>query len=352
MKRVIRKILFAALIVSVGAGLWLWYDVSHFLTTPIALPDESIKIEVAHGSNLTRVAKMLGDRQLITKPRYLIWYARWLRQADKIHVGEYQITAGTTPRALLAQLVEGQVIQYSITLVEGWTFTQALDVIQADAQLVHQLEGLDEDSIMIKLGYVGQHPEGRFMPDTYYFPRGMTDIAFLQRAYQAMEDYLAKAWQTRDVGIPVKTPYEALILASIVEKETGLTSERHAIAGVFSRRLIKRMRLQSDPTVIYGMGDEYKGNIRRRDLRNNNEYNTYQHAGLPPTPIALPGRNAIDAVLHPLEGDALYFVSRGDGSHQFSATLEEHNQAVIKYQLKGRARPFSTYQPSTTGNQK
>lgn len=352
MSRLLRKIIFIVVIFSLGGGMWLWYDMSRFLSTPLAVPKEGITLEVAHGSNLTRIAKMLAERKLITKPRYLVWYARWLKQADKIHVGEYEITVGTTPRMLLAQLVEGRVIQYSITLVEGWTFAQALDVVQADPQLIHQLEGLDADTIMHRLGHPGQHPEGRFMPDTYYFPRGMTDMAFLQRAYQAMDEYLAKAWPQRDVGIPVKTPYEALILASIVEKETGLASERHAIAGVFSRRLIKKMRLQSDPTIIYGMGEAYQGNIRRRDLRSDNEYNTYQHGGLPPTPIALPGRNSIDAVLHPQEGDALYFVSRGDGSHHFSATLEEHNQAVIKYQLKGKARPFSTFQPATSSEAK
>jgi UPF0755 protein len=247
--------------------------------------------------------------------------------------------------------VEGKVIQYSITLVDGWTFAQALEVVQSNPYLVHRLEGLDADTIMARLGYAGQHPEGRFMPDTYFFPRGLTDIAFLQRAYQAMQSYLDTAWRSRDVGIPVHTPYEALILASIVEKETGLASERRAIAGVFSRRLIKHMRLQSDPTVIYGMGDSYKGNIRRRDLHSDNAYNTYQHAGLPPTPIALPSRDAIDAVLHPEEGDALYFVSRGDGSHKFSATLEEHNQAVIKYQLKGKIKPFSSFTPSSKSKQ-
>ena len=184
------------------------------------------------------------------------------------------------------------------------------------------------------------------MADTYYYPRGLSDVDLLKRSYEAMTNYLAEKWPERDVGLPVKTPYEALILASIVEKETGLASERGMIAGVFSRRLQKNMRLQSDPTVIYGMGEQYQGNIRRRDLNADNPYNTYQRFGLPPTPIALPGRDAIDAVLHPQEGDALYFVSKGDGSHYFSATLEEHNEAVIQYQLKGRKKPFSSYRTS------
>lgn len=351
MKRAMRKLGISVVILTVAVVLWLWYDVSHFLSAPLSLPQEGMQIEVSHGSNLTRVARMLAEQGILSRPRYLLWYAHWIQHANKISVGEYHIAPGTTPKMLLTQLVEGKVIQYSITLVDGWTFAQALEVVQANPHLIHELEGLDPATIMARLGYAGQHPEGRFMPDTYFFPRGTTDIAFLQRAYQAMQSYLENAWRSRDVGIPIQTPYEALILASIVEKETGLPEERRAIAGVFSRRLLKHMRLQSDPTVIYGMGDSYKGNIRRRDLHSDNAYNTYQHAGLPPTPIALPGRDAIDAVLHPEEGDTLYFVSRGDGSHKFSATLEEHNQAVIKYQLKGRAKPFSSFTPADKSKQ-
>jgi UPF0755 protein len=343
-----RKVVKSVVILSAVVVLWLWYDVSQFLSTPLKLPQDGINIEVSHGSNLTRVARELAAQGVLARPRYLIWYAHWLRRTTRISVGEYHLAEGTTPRQLLTQLVEGKVIQYSITLVDGWTFDQAMQVVQSNPYLKHELSGLKDGAIMVRLGYAGQHPEGRFMPDTYNFPRGMTDIAFLQRAYAAMQRYLDAAWQKRDIGLPIKTPYEALILASIVEKETGLASERRAIAGVFSRRLIKHMRLQSDPTVIYGMGDRYQGNIRRRDLHSDTPYNTYTHAGLPPTPIALPGRDAIDAVLHPEEGDALYFVSRGDGSHQFSATLEAHNQAVIKYQLKGRSKPFSSFKPKDT----
>ena len=203
---------------------------------------------------------------------------------------------------------------------------------------------------MERLGHAGEHPEGRFLPDTYHFPKNLTDVAFLKRAYDAMTQTLAREWEGRAVGLPLKTPYEALILASIVEKETGLASERQAIAGVFVRRLNKGMRLQTDPTVIYGMGDRYKGNIRKSDLQEDTPYNTYRRFGLPPTPIAMPGRDAIHATLHPDDSKNIYFVSRGDGSHHFSATLEEHNNAVIKYQLKGRKRPFSSYNPSTDKN--
>ena len=341
-----RKVVYTLAILLIVATLAFWYDVTQFLSTPLKLPENGLNINVEHGSNLTRVSRELAEQGILSRPRYLVWYAHWISHANKISVGEYHLDKGTTPKMLLTQLVEGKVIQYSITIVDGWTFAQAMEVVQNNPYLIHHLEGLDTDTIMARLGYAGQHPEGRFMPDTYYFPRGTTDIAFLVRAYEAMHTYLENAWKTRDVGLPLQSPYDALIMASIVEKETGQESERRAIAGVFERRLLKHMRLQSDPTVIYGMGDNYKGNIRRRDLRSDNAYNTYQHGGLPPTPIALPSRAAIDAVMHPGEGDALYFVSRGDGSHQFSATLEEHNAAVIKYQLKGKAKPFSSFQPN------
>jgi UPF0755 protein len=190
-----------------------------------------------------------------------------------------------------------------------------------------------ESDIMTRIGHAGEHPEGRFLPDTYHFPSGMTDVAFLKRAYDAMAEELADAWEKRDAGLPLRTPYEALILASIVEKETGKAGERPLIAGVFVQRLRKGMRLQTDPTVIYGMGEAFDGNIRRRDLLADTPYNTYTRNGLPPTPIAMPGRDAIAAAMHPQEDGYLYFVSRGDGSHYFSRTLEVHEQAVKKFQL-------------------
>lgn len=196
---------------------------------------------------------------------------------------------------------------------------------------------------MLKLDLAEIHHEGQFLPDTYLFPKQLTDIEFLKRAHSSLQKVLKEEWANRATGLLYKNSYEALIMASIVEKETGQASERDQIAGVFLRRLEKRMRLQTDPTVIYGMGDKYKGNIRKRDLLRDTPYNTYRRRGLPPTPIAIPGRDAIYAALHPAEGNALYFVARGDGSHQFSATLKEHNKAVIKYQLKGRVRSFSSY---------
>jgi UPF0755 protein len=225
------------------------------------------------------------------------------------------------------------VVQYPLTLVEGWTFRQVMEALQADERLEHLIEDPSAEAVMARLGRRGVHPEGRFFPDTYHFTRGSSDLDILKRAHAAMERVLAEEWEARADGLPIESPDEALILASIIEKETGLASERAEIAGVFVRRLRLGMRLQTDPTVIYGLGDDFDGNLRRADLRNDHPYNTYVHAGLPPTPIALPGREAIRAALNPADGETLYFVARGDGSHAFSVTLEEHNRAVRKYQL-------------------
>jgi UPF0755 protein len=217
--------------------------------------------------------------------------------------------------------------------VEGWTFRQLLSALRRHEAVRDTLDGLSDEAIMARLGYPGKHPEGRFLPETYQFPRGTSDLEFLRRAYDGMQRALAAAWQGRAEDLPLDSPHEALVLASIVEKETGLASERARIAGVFVRRLRRGMRLQTDPTVIYGLGEAFDGNLRRRDLAADTPYNTYTRAGLPPTPICLPGKAAIEAVMHPAHGTSLYFVARGDGSHQFSDTLEAHNRAVQKYQL-------------------
>lgn len=310
---------------------------------PMIKQGEAVKYEVGAGSNLTRIVYDLEKLGYIRKPRYLLLYAKLNGSANKISTGEYLIKPRASAVEFMDQILSGKVIQYAITLVEGWNIYQLLDVINQDPNLIHTLQGLSYEQIMAKIGYPGMHPEGRFFPDTYHFPKGLTDVQFLQRAYAAMEKNLAEEWANRAVGLPYKTPYEALTMASIVEKETGLPSERQAIAGVFLRRLEKRMRLQTDPTVIYGLLPDFDGNIRRRDLKKDTPYNTYQRRGLPPTPIAMPGGEAIHAAMHPADGDELYFVSRGDGSHHFSSTLEEHNQAVIKYQLNGRKRSFSSF---------
>ncbi len=323
------------------------FDYFSVINSPMIKTGEAVNYEVGAGSNLTRIIYDLHKRGYIKKPRYLLLYAKLHGSANKISTGEYQIKPGVRAGEFMQQLLSGKVIQYAITIVEGWNIYQLLEVINDDPYLIHSLQGLSHKQIMSKIGYPDIHPEGRFYPDTYHFPKGLTDVQFLQRAYTAMQAKLATEWQQRAVGLPYKTPVEALTMASIVEKETGQSHERQAIAGVFVRRLEKRMRLQTDPTVIYGLGPTFDGNIRRRDLQADTPYNTYRHYGLPPTPIAMPGGEAIHAAMHPTEGNALYFVSRGDGSHYFSASLEEHNQAVIKYQLKGRKKSFTTFDAKT-----
>lgn len=344
MRKPIYKSLSLLILVAVVAGGWLWMDYRSYLGSPLPLPDDSpLVFEIQSGSSLKRVINALAEQGVIEKSAYILASARLTGNSTRIHVGEYRLEPGMTVRDFLDMLYQGKVVQYSLTLVEGWNFRQMLAAIHATPQLEHTLVGRSHEEIMQTLGYPDQHPEGRFMPDTYRFTRGMSDAEILRIAYQAMADYLEQEWEQRAGGLPYDSAYEALIMASIVEKETAVVSERDTIAGVFVNRLEKRMRLQTDPTVIYGMGEEYDGNIRRRDLRTDTPYNTYTRGGLPPTPIAMPGREAIHAALHPDETEYLYFVSRGDGSHHFSTTLEEHNQAVIKYQLKGRKRSFSSY---------
>lgn len=328
------RILGILLILASLATGWLMMEYRRFTDTPLQLPPEGAIVTVAPGTTLAGLSRELADRGYLGQPLYLRLLARWDGVASQIKAGEYRVPAGIRPRELLALLVAGRVTRYNLTLVEGWNFTQMMGAVDASEALSHTLRGLTPEQIMQRLGHAGEHPEGRFLPDTYQFPRGTTDLAFLRRAYDAMDALLTREWEGREAGLPLETPYQALILASIVEKETGRAAERPEIAGVFIRRLRKGMKLQTDPTVIYGMGDAYQGNIRRKDLKRDTPYNTYVHTGLPPTPICMPGADAIRAVLHPNGGNALYFVARGDGSHQFSDTLKQHNRAVRKYQLK------------------
>ena len=323
------------------------FDYLNTINSPLLKTSDTFVYEVSAGSNLTRIVYDLKKQGFINKPRYLLLYARLQGKANKINTGEYLIKPDITAAEFLQQVLAGKVIQYALTIVEGWNIYQLLDAISTHPHIIQSLKGLSPEQIMTKIGYPDIHPEGRFYPDTYHFPKGLTDVQFLRRAYQAMQEKLQAEWPLRDVGLPYQSVDEALTMASIVEKETGKASERQAIAGVFVRRLEKRMRLQTDPTVIYGLGPTFDGNIRRRDLQKDTPYNTYRRRGLPPTPIAMPGDAAIYAALHPADGKALYFVSRGDGSHYFSATLEEHNEAVIKYQLKGRKRSFSSFNAKT-----
>ena len=316
-----------------GAAWWFWQDMQTYLHTPLTLEHEET-FTISPGESLHAVGQNLQQAGLLSHPHYLILEAKRRGSDSRIKAGEYLVRPGTTPLQLLEQFLEGKVIQYALTLVEGWSFRNALKAVREQEQLLKTLDyEADYSQIMSDLGYPGEHPEGRFFPDTYHFPRGMTDSEFLLRAYHKMEKVLEEEWQQRQDDLPYQSPYEALIMASIIEKETAVGHERGKIAGVFVRRLQKGMLLQTDPTVIYAMGESYDGNIRRRDLGIDSPYNTYRYPGLPPTPIALPGRDSIHAALHPEDGTALYFVSKGDGSHHFSDTLREHNNAVRKYQI-------------------
>ncbi len=313
---------------------WGWMEYDEFINTPLTLPDAGITYDLKPGTTIRRVAQELSSQGVIKKPVLLRLMARWSGQASQLKAGEYRLSPGITPSQLLEILTSARVVQHAMTIIEGWTFKQLLAAVRRHENLTQTLEGVEDDQIMPRLGLQGIHPEGRFYPDTYHFPKGTTDVEFLLRAYRRMEAFLQAAWEKRDKDLPLDSPYQALILASIIEKETGIATERGMIAGVFIRRLKKGMRLQTDPTVIYGMGEAYDGNIRRRDLSADTPYNTYVHMGLTPTPIAMPSGAAIEAALHPADGNALYFVATGDGGHHFSDTLEAHNKAVRKYQLK------------------
>ncbi len=343
MRQLIYKLVAIAILLGSFILGWFWFGYQQFLDSPVQIKEGEITLLIEPGDSLRGVARNLARDGVITDERYFRLLARLSGNASKIQAGEYLLTGYIRPEELLTKLVEGRVRQYSLTLIEGWKFSEMLAFVKESPDLKHTLKGESPEEIMAEIGYPDIHPEGRFLPDTYHFPKGMSDREFLRRSYQTMEQFLEKAWARRDEKLPLKSPFDALILASIVEKETGRASERPEIAGVFIRRLQKKMRLQTDPTVIYGLGASFDGNIKRRHLTEDNPYNTYTRRGLPPTPIAMPGREAIEAALHPAAGDAIYFVSKGDGSHYFSATLDEHNNAVIKYQLKGRKKSFSSY---------
>ncbi len=346
MANIPRELIFkiVALVILVGSiyGTWVMMDYRAFVDEPIQFGEEGLLYEIKSGKTLTHVARDLQSRGHIDTASYLVWLGKFEGNANDIKAGEYRFENGITAARLLEQIVNGETLQYAITIVEGWSFRQLMDAVHSNEFLLHTLSDYSDEEIMEHIGHPGEHPEGRFLPDTYNFPRLTTDVDYLQRAYDAMQKLLKDEWPNRAIDVEFKTPYEALILASIVEKETALPSERKQIAGVFNRRLQKRMRLQTDPTVIYGLGRTFDGNIRRRDLRKDTPYNTYLRKGLPPTPIAMPGRDAVLAALSPQPGLELYFVARGDGGHKFSATLEQHNAAVVEYQLGGKARAFSS----------
>ncbi len=305
---------------------------------PLPVP-EPIVIDIPAGKSLSQVASLLEDRGVLPHPKLFSWYGRLRGHAARVKAGEYELTPGTSAAGLLQQLVAGRVRLHSLTIIEGWTFRDMLAAVRAHPAVRVVLDPEDQ-RIMQALDVEHSHPEGLFFPDTYHFPKGTTDREILTQAHRKLTEKLAAAWAKRADDLPLETPYDALILASIVEKETSLEEERPRVAGVFTRRLRLGMRLQTDPTVIYGLGQSFDGDIRHRDLAHDTPYNTYTRGGLPPTPISLPGAASIEAVMQPEEGDALYFVATGeeDGSHYFSATLEEHNRAVKKYLARLREK--------------
>jgi UPF0755 protein len=322
------------------AGAAGYLVVQQWLDRPLAIGADGMIIEIPRGQPFAHTARELESRGVLEHPRWLQQYARYTGADARIRAGEYQVPPGTTPRGLLKLLEAGAVVQHSVTVVEGWTFRDLRRALERSEQLEHTLSGQDAASIMEALGEPGAQPEGLFFPDTYLFGKGTSDLEILRQARTRMRKELDAAWQARAEDLPIATPYEALILASIVEKETALASERARIAGVFTLRLRRGMRLQTDPTVIYGLGEGYDGNLRRADLERDGPYNTYTRAGLPPTPIALPGADALRAAVRPDERGELYFVATGlpDGSHEFSRTLAEHEAAVRRYLVRYRQR--------------
>lgn len=316
--------------IAAGAGV-AWTKA--FLNEPLRIGAGGYLLDVSKGRSLTSVANKLAAENILSYPRVFAFYGRMSDSASRIQAGEYEIKAGATPKSLLEQLVAGRVKLHALTIIEGWTIAELLDSIRTHPAIEQtlQLESPGDLATAIQLDYT--HPEGLFFPDTYRFPRGTTDVELLRRAYELMQERLAEVWSDRGPELILDEPYDALILASIVERETALDSERPEVAGVFVRRLEKGMRLQTDPTVIYGLGEAFTGNLTRKHLESDSPYNTYTRKGLPPTPIALPGEAALRAVVNPAPGDALYFVATGrpDGSHYFTATLSEHNAAVTRY---------------------
>ncbi len=306
------------------------------LSQTLNLGEERL-LDVPNGATPGGVLNRLEERGVIHGSFWLRQYWRFNLSGQALHSGEYRMTPGMTAEGLLGIWQRAEVVQYSLTLVEGWNFRQLRAALAKQARLEQTLMGSSDEEVMRRLGLEGKHPEGRFFPDTYRYVRGMRDIDLLRQAHQRLERVLDEEWQSRAQGLPYKNAYEALIMASMVEKETGVPEERGQIAGVFIRRLQQGMLLQTDPTVIYGLGERYTGKITRAHLREATPYNTYVIAGMPPTPIAMVGREAIHAALNPVGGKSLYFVARGDGSHVFSETLEAHNKAVREFQLNRRA---------------
>lgn len=329
-----KNLLFIPVVLAVLFGWWLYHDMQTQLAAPLKL-DGPDHFAIESGMSLLTVAEEVADRGWFDYPFYLQLEGK-LRGVDGlVKAGGYRVEPGATALSLLEMIVAGKVTQYSLTIPEGWTFRRIIAALHDHSHISRILTSTDQERVMAQIGYPGYTAEGRFFPDTYHFPAGTTDVEFLCRAFRQMELILNEEWGGRMSGLPYRSPYEALIMASLVEKETAVPDERGRIAGVFVRRLQRNMKLQTDPTVIYALGESFNGDIRRRDLGFDSPFNTYLYRGLPPTPIAAAGRDSIRAALHPEPGEALYFVATGEnGRHYFSSTLAEHNKAVAKYQIK------------------
>lgn len=322
----------------VGVYAYRWIDM------PLSQNHSPVEVEVLPGSSSRDVAQLIVNAGVQTQAQWLYYYFRYSGKARNIKAGIYEFTPKDTPRSMLRKLVNGEVAMQTLVIPEGWTFSQIRARLDASTVLKHDTQGMSDAQIMEALGRPGVYPEGLFYPDTYSFSRGSSDLKLLKQALTQMDKVLDKAWQDRQPELPLKTPYEALILASIIEKETGHAGDRYMVAGVFTNRLRQGMLLQTDPTVIYGLGSQYTGRLTRKNLNTDTPYNTYTRTGLTPTPIAMPGRDALLAALNPAKTSALYFVSRGDGTSHFSDSLNDHNRAVDHY-IRGRPalpRPSST----------
>jgi len=328
MSRFLRlSVLLALLAAGIATGLFAW-----FALTPFDLRTERAEVHIAPGSGLRAAAGQIAESGARIDPTLFVLLGKLQRAEASIKAGSYVIDRGITPLELLRKLTRGDVTQSEIAFIEGWTLRQVRERLDAHPDLRHDSRGLDEPALLQRIGTVEPRGEGLFFPDTYLFAKGSSDLEVLARAYRAMQRHLQREWAARAAGLPYRDPYQALVMASIVEKETGREADRPLIAAVFVNRLRIGMPLQTDPTVIYGIGPRFDGNLRRIDLQTDTPYNTYTRGGLPPTPIAMPGLASLQSALNPAETPALYFVARGDGSSQFSRTLDEHNQAVQRYQ--------------------
>ena len=312
-----------------AAGFMIWANID------ISSGEKPIEFSIEPGSGLIGATQQIVDAGVPVQPTLLALLAGVVCQSQKLKAGHYELKPGTTPRMLISQLARGEFAQESLIIIEGWTFKQMRKAIADHPALKHDTADMTEQELLAKIAPDYKLAEGLFFPDTYRFAKGASDLQIFKQSNATMTTRLNDAWAQRDTALPYKNPYEALVMASIVEKETGKSADRDMIAGVFVNRLKSGMMLQTDPTVIYGMGESFQGNIRKRDLLADTPYNTYKHSGLPPTPIALPGAASLTAALRPAKTDALYFVAKGDGGSQFSSNLNEHNRAVNKFQRGG-----------------